>query len=151
MYGGNNLLDDTVVERKHTLDKVKTKNQHAILNYKFHTFDRIIEKDAERSNLVDDILLPEGAWDRKQGMGEQNPIQQQKPTPVTLANVWGSKKDRKIKFDNLRILLYSGCSDSIAQMKYGKKNKKEIKSRKFATGSGQLKTKYQARYYVYPT
>ena len=29
-------------------------------------------------------------------------------------------------------------------MKYGRKNKKEVKTKKFATGSGQLKTRYQA-------
>ena len=62
-----------------------------------------------------------------------------KTTPVTLANVWGSKKGRKIKFDNLRVLLDSGCSDSIASLKYGKSSKKKGKTKYFTTGSVQLK------------
>ena len=56
----------------------------------------------------------------------------------------GVKKAQKIKYDNLRVLLDSGCSDSIAMLKYGRKNKKETGTKKFATGSGQLKTKYKA-------
>ena len=66
-----------------------------------------------------------------------------KPTPVTLANVWGSKKGRKIKFDNLRFLLDSGCSDSIASLKYGKSSKEKWKTKYFTAGSWQLKTQYQ--------
>ena len=129
-HGGDDSFSEAIVTKNHTLDKVKTKNKNVFSNCELNTFDKIIERDVERNNLVDDISLPEGARDRKQGKSKQHPTQQSKPTPVTLVNVWGSKKDRKIKFDNLRILLYSGCSDSIAQMKYGKKNKKEIKSRK---------------------
>ena len=59
--------------------------------------------------------------------------------------MWGGpKKGRKIKYDNLKILLDSGCSDSIALMKYGNSKKTKTPTRKFATGSGQLKTKYES-------
>ena len=143
-HGGDDPFGYTAETKNHALDKVKTKNKNVFSNCELNTFDKIIERDVERNNLVDDISLPEGARDRKQGKSKQHPTQQSKPTPVTLANVWGSKKDRKIKFDNLRILLDSGCSDSIAQMKYGRKNRKKESTKKFATGSGQLKTKFQA-------
>ena len=56
----------------------------------------------------------------------------------------GTKKERKIKYDSLRVLLDSGCSDSIAILKYGNKNRKVTSTKTFATGSGQLKTKYKA-------
>ena len=37
------------------------------------------------------------------------------------------KKDRKIKYDNLQILLDSSCLDSIDVEKYEKKDKKKLK------------------------
>ena len=105
---------------------------------------KIIEKNVEKTNLVDDICVSERAWDQKQAKRDEFPTDKEKPTPVTLENVRGSKKDCKIKYDNLRILLDSGCSDFIAIKKYGKKNQQEVKTRKFTTGSGTLKTKYEA-------
>ena len=95
-HGGDDSFSEAIVTKNHTLDKVKTKNKNVFSNCELNTFDKIIERDVERNNLVDDISLPEGARDRKQGKSKQHPTQQSKPTPVTLVNVWGSKKDRKI-------------------------------------------------------
>ena len=66
-----------------------------------------------KTNLVVCILLPGRARDQEQGGREELLTKKAKPTPVMLANLKGSKKDRKIKYD-WRILLDSGCLDSIA-------------------------------------
>ena len=113
-------------------------------NYELNVFDHLLEKYASNIDLVDDLRVPERAPKRKQENGKI-PTQTRRPTPVTIANVRGSKKGRKIKYDNLKILLDSGCSDSIALMKYGNSKKTKTATRKFATESGQLKTKYESR------
>jgi hypothetical protein len=58
---------------------------------------------------------------------ETDKVSKKEPTPVTLANVRSGKKDRKIKHENLRVLIDTGCSHSIIQEKY---SSKKIKKRK---------------------
>ena len=50
-----------------------------------------------------------------------------KPTPVTIANIRGGKKDREIKHEGLRVLLDCGASDSLIFKKYANTLKKSIK------------------------
>ena len=87
--------------------------------------------------------MPKRAWDQKQEK-MMNSQQKRKNHSCCVSKHIGVKKDCKIKYDNLWILLDSSCSDSIAISKYGKKNKQEVKTRKFTTGSGTLKIKYEA-------
>ena len=63
------------------------------------------------------------------------------PTPVTLANVKGGKKNREDKHVDLRVLLDSGSSHSIIQKKFCSSGLIKNK-RKYSTGGGLLDTKY---------
>ena len=65
------------------------------------------------------------------------------PTPVTLANVKGGKKNREDKHLDLRVLLDSGSSHSIIQKKYCTSVLNKHK-RKYSTGGGILETKYDS-------
>ena len=52
----------------------------------------------------------------------------ERPTTVTLANVMGGKKNRTISHEGLRVLLDTGCSDSLLYAKYCRTKKiKKIK------------------------
>ena len=66
------------------------------------------------------------------------------PTPVTFANIRGGKKNRKNKYENLRVLLDSGCSHSLILSKFCKIKNKNKKVRKYSTGSGTLTTTHEA-------
>ena len=50
----------------------------------------------------------------------------EKPTIVTFVTVLGGKKDRQAVHKGLRVLLDTGCSDSLLVAKYAKKLKKSI-------------------------
>ena len=67
----------------------------------------------------------------------------EEPTPVTVANILGGKKKRKIKYNNLRALLDSGSSGSIAYKKYVS-NTTKTKTKSYSTGNGVLKIKEEA-------
>ena len=58
-----------------------------------------------------------------------------KPTSVTLVNLLGGKKNRKITYEGLRVLLDTGCSDSLVRATYAKigeeTNKKYLFYRKW--------------------
>jgi hypothetical protein len=49
----------------------------------------------------------------------------EEPTPVTVANILGGKKKIKIKYNNLRALVDTGSSGSIAHKKYASKTNKD--------------------------
>ena len=57
------------------------------------------------------------------------------PTSVTLINLLGGKKHRKITYEGLRVLLDTGCSDSLVRATYAKigeeTNKKYLFYRKW--------------------
>ena len=55
----------------------------------------------------------------------------ERPTTVTLANVMGGKKNRTISHEGLRVLLDTGCSDSLLYAKYCRK--KKLKKKKIHT------------------
>ena len=69
------------------------------------------------------------------------------PTPVTIGCIRHSNKNgRKVKYDNLKILLDSGCSHSILRKKYASNKLKESKHT-YATGGGDMKTKWESKNY----
>ena len=142
-HGGKDSCSKNTFKITNKLINNNNSSKQEGFEYELNIFDNIIEKDASNINLVDDLKVPEKASKRKQD-NEKITTQKTRPTPVTIANVRGSKKGQKIKYDNLKILLDSGCSDSIALMKYGNSKKTKTPTHKFATGSGQLKTKYES-------
>ena len=121
MHGGEDSRPKSSFKITNKLINNSNSNSVKRFNYELNVFDHLLEKDASNVDLVDDLRVPERAPKRKQENGKI-PTQTRRPTPVTIANVRGSKKGRKIKYDNLKILLDSGCSDSIDLMKYGNMN-----------------------------
>ena len=67
------------------------------------------------------------------------------PTPVTLLNVLGGKKNRKIKYGALRVLLDTGCSDSLIRACYCHAQKKLRSKETYSTGGGEITTKYKTQ------
>ena len=55
----------------------------------------------------------------------------ERPTTVMLANIMGGKKFRIISHEGLRVLLDTGCSDSLLHAKYC--STKKIKNKKILT------------------
>ena len=119
-HGGNKEEDLNKTKSQFTdsnKNKALIKTQS---NDKTNVFESIVSKDVGSKNLVDDLSGEQRASSVKAAAKIKN---KRRPTPVTLAHVWGSKKNRKIKYDNLRVLIDTGCSDSLALFKYGRNKK----------------------------
>ena len=67
----------------------------------------------------------------------------EKPTPVTVAAVRGGKKDRDIKYNNLRCLVDSGSSDSLILKEFANTLRK--KNSVFDTGNGTMSTSHETK------
>ena len=63
---------------------------------------------------------------------------------MTLANVQGGKKGNHKKYENLRVLIDTGCSHSLILTKYCSRRLKKNKN-KYSTGSGSLTTQYESQ------
>ena len=50
---------------------------------------------------------------------------QMEPTPVPIAAIKGGKKNREIKFNNLRVLIDTGSLHSLINKKYSSKSKRK--------------------------
>ena len=107
-------------------------------------FDKLISKDAE-AFLADEVH--DGSLKRKRCelRAKTQMAPSQRPTTVTLVNVRGGKKNRQTIHEGLRVLLDTGCSDSLLLAEYVKKNKKIKKDSKYATGGGTVKTRYETK------
>ena len=90
----NNL--DTTCSSNH-----KSKN---MLNGETNSFEILITNDIRNISLTNDVPVTEP---KVKNIKE--------PTPVTLVNVKGGKKNREDKYVDLRVLLDSGSSHSIIQ------------------------------------
>ena len=110
----------------------KNKNTfHPELN----VFDKIITNDVNDNGLVNDV------YENELKINSIKSIPQ--PTPVTLANIYGGKKNRNIKHEGLRVLIDTGCSHSIMLGKYCQSKKTKI-SNQYSTGSGSLTTRHES-------
>ena len=67
----------------------------------------------------------------------------ERPTTVTLANVMGGKKNRNVSHEGLRVLLDTGCSDSLLHTKYCRTKKITKSENTYSTGEGELTTQYE--------
>ena len=71
------------------------------------------------------------------------------PTSVTLLNILGGKKNRKIMYEGLRVLLDTGCSDSLVRTTYARtgiiKKTKSI----YSTGGGNITTHSQSTIFLH--
>ena len=66
------------------------------------------------------------------------------PTSVTLVNILGGKKQRKIAYEGLRVLLDTGCSDSLVRAEYASSGQKEKSKNIYSTGGGNITTHTQS-------
>ena len=69
----------------------------------------------------------------------------ERPTTVTLANVMGGKKQRTISHEGLRVLLDTGCSDSLLLAMYCRTKKITKNENTYSTGGGELTTQYEGK------
>ena len=130
------------IEKTIKTDSIKTKNKNKNSVIKeFNVFDSLITKNIlELSNLANDIQRNEltAEW----STNEMTKNSQEQPTTVTLAHVKEGKKNRINKFENLKVLVDTGASDSIVHSRYVQKKFKSKKA--FSTGNGTLNTKYES-------
>ena len=111
-----------------------------IVNPKLNILDSIINVDLNNKKLSNDVHKENGLNDISTNSKKNE------PTPVTLINVVGGKKNRSKIHEGLRVLIDTGCSHSIILKKYCRKLT-ENKEKEYATGSGTLKTKYESKVY----
>ena len=78
-----------------------------IVNPELNILDSIINVDFYNKELSNDVH-------KKNGLNDISKINKKsEPTPVTLINVFGGKKNRNKSHEELRALIDRGCSHSI--------------------------------------
>ena len=134
---------------------IKNKNKKQVTS-ELNCFDRLISNDLHSSKLLDDIhfknelnnneeiAIAKNTKNNHKSKKRKVTFKLPEPTPVTFANIRGGKKNRKNKYENLRVLLDSGCSHSLILSKFCKIKNKNKKVRKYSTGSGTLTTTHEA-------
>ena len=70
------------------------------------------------------------------------------PTSVTLVNLLGGKKHRKITYEGLRVLLDTGCSDSLLRARYAKIGEEKPIKNIYSTGNGNISTSSQSTIFL---
>ena len=70
---------------------------------------------------------------------------------VTQVNILGGKKQRKIAYEGLRVLLDTGCSDSLVRAEYAGSGRKEKSKNIYSTGGGNITTHTQSTIFFYTT
>ena len=133
-HGGEDIVHPSTISFQST-DSSLTKNKNTF-NNELNILDKIIS-----TNIVDDELVND-VYDNELRTSSIN-SNNKKVTPVTLVNVYGGKKNRKIKHEGLKVLIDTGCDSSMAIEKYASSKRKEKESN-YVTGSGVLKTKYES-------
>ena len=111
------------------------KNNKTKIKANQNGLDKLIDNDFYNSDLLDDV------HDKYELKNKLDKIQ---PTPVTLANVMGGKKNRNNAHEGLRVLIDTGCSHSLISKLYCHHLMKQ-KVKKYATGNGTLTTKYESK------
>ena len=130
------------------LGKNNINNMHVDVNFECNKLDRTISVDKyKEKELKNDIHANELRFgsssrfnkNRKRKLSETSV---NNPTPVTLISIMGGKKNRSVVKKDLRVLLDSGSSHSMASAKCAKAVKLKLlkKSRDFATAGGNCTT-----------
>ena len=70
------------------------------------------------------------------------------PTSVTLVNLLGGKKHRKITYEGLRVLLDTGCSNSLVRATYAKIGEEKKIKNIYSTGNGNISTNSQSTIFL---
>jgi hypothetical protein len=108
VHGGEDATSNNI--RNATDSSIKNKYQ---INHELNVFDKLISSKFNTKDLMNDV--PDNEL-RNSSINNKN--KENKPTLVTLASIYGGKKNRDIKHDGLKVLIDTGCSDSIAHYKY---------------------------------
>ena len=99
----------------------KTKNKK--LKQELNLLDNLISDDAE-AFLANEVHHGSLKRKRCELRAKNQKAVSQRPTTVTLVNVRGGKKNRRTIHEGLRVLLDTGCSDSLLLAEYVKNNNK---------------------------
>jgi hypothetical protein len=99
-------------------DSSQDKNKN-LVNRELNVLDKLISENMILSDeLINDVHKENELKNNSKHMKKE-------PTPVTLANIKGGKKDRQNKYEGLRVLIDTGCSHSIVADKYTNKKQTE--------------------------
>ena len=94
-------------------------------NLEFNKLDRLVTKDAmELANDIHNLKARRKNIRRCELNAKTKMASAERPTTVTFVNVFGGKKHRQTVHEGLRVLLDSGCSDSLLLSSYVKQTKK---------------------------
>ena len=138
------------------LGKINSNNKHindlTDVNFECNKLDRTISDDKyKEKELKNDIHANELRFGSSSKFNENRKrklceTSVNNPTPVTLISVKGGKKNRSVVKKDLRVLLDSGSSHSMASAKCAKavKLKSLKKSRDFATAGGNFTIDHEA-------
>merc|ERR1712115_323141 len=114
-----NLLNSHLNVKTNMSNKTKNKKIKQELNL----LDNLISDDAE-AFLANEVHHGSLKRKRCELRAKNQKAVSQRPTTVTFVNVRGGKKNRRTIYEGLRVLLDTGCSDSLLLAKYVKKNNK---------------------------
>ena len=97
-------------------DLLKTEKSNEL-----NILDKILTSDCKTTDkLRNDVRIEN--FQNELTKAKKNGVNQKRaqPTSVTLLNILGGKKNRKITYEGLRVLLDTGCSDSLVRAEYAK-------------------------------
>ena len=116
-------------------DNSRNKNKNTS-NQEMNVLDKIISKDMRKDGLINDVHSNELKISSIKNSSPQ-------PTPVTIANVYGGKKNRNIANESLKVLIDTGCSHSIIVERFCSNKIKKSKNT-YSAGIGSLTTRYSS-------
>ena len=133
-HGGESEVHlSTITINTTTESRIKNKNT---FNQELNVFDKLISKNIRDDGLINDVHTNELKISSIKNSSPQ-------PTPVTIANIYGGKKNRTITNESLKVLIDTGCSHSIIAERFCN-NKMKTNKNTYSTGSGSLTTKYSS-------
>ena len=137
------------MDSESTSSSINNNKKSLFKHFEINKLDKIIENDSNnQQKLTNDIRDNElKIGFRKNTKTKTEKDSQTNPTPVTLVNVRGGKKDRNITLNGLRVLLDSGSLHSVATTQCAKENKHKWKyqEREFTIAGGDMSTKYESK------
>ena len=101
-------------------DNSRNKNKNTF-HQEMNVLDKIISKDMRKDGLINDVHSNELKISSIKNSSPQ-------PTPVTIANVYGGKKNRNIANESLKVLIDTGCSHSIIAERFCNNKIKSLKT-----------------------
>ena len=131
-------------------DRIKNKNlfkHHSLKSNKkeCNILDNLLTNDVlSSSNLRNDVYLENFQNELKPAKRDADKKIKFEPTSVTLVDLLGGKKLRQKIYEGLRVLLDTGCSDSLIRSEYAKSGQVIPSKNIYSTGGGNITTSSQS-------